>query len=72
MTGYESVNEELLEEGYHLKSDEAITDGQTLPNTVEPIGARSFAASGEEQSQRWAVTPLYTTNHKYALHQRSS
>lgn len=64
---YKSVDDELLEQGYHLQGDEAIKEGQTLPNTVAPLGAKSFEGTSAESQQRWAVTPLYTTNHEHAL-----
>lgn len=64
---YKPVDDELLEQGYHLQGDEAITEGQTLPNTVAPVGTDSFEGTGADSAQRWAVTPLYTTNHEHAL-----
>ena len=64
---YKTVDDELLEKGYHLQSDEMIVEGQTLPNTVEPLGAESFEGTEAETQNRWAVTPLYTTNHTHAM-----
>lgn len=63
---FREVPDELLNQGYHLESDEAINENQTLPNTVAPVGEDSFTGSETEESDRWGVTPLYTTHHKYA------
>lgn len=63
---FKEVSDEQLEYGYHLQSDEKITEGQTLPNMVAVTGEDSFAGTEHDSQQRWGVTPLYTTNHEYA------
>lgn len=63
---YREVPDDLLDIGHHLENDEAIREDQTLPNTVAPEGEDSFSGTETEQSERWGVTPLYTTHHEYA------
>lgn len=67
MAEYKAVDSEALKQGYHLQSDEKIVNGQNYPNTVAPVGTAVFDGTSVNQTDRWAVTPLYTTNHKYAL-----
>lgn len=51
----------------HLKSGERIAEGTPLPNTVEPIGDRSYEGQVEYEDDRFALTPLYTIYHEHAL-----
>lgn len=53
----------------HLGPSEAIVEGETLPNTVAPIGEESYSLDENEGTtfeDRFAVTPLYTTYHDHA------
>lgn len=67
MAEFKTVDSEVLKNGYHLAADEKIVTGQNYPNTVAPVGVAAFDGSSVNQTDRWAVTPLYTTNHEYAL-----
>lgn len=51
----------------HLKSNEYVPYGDSLPNTVEPIGDDSYDGQIEQHEDRFSITPLYTVYHEKAL-----
>lgn len=59
----------MSDEYRHLGPNEAIEEGDVLPDTVAPMGESSYSEDGSDinLTDRFAVTPLYTEHYKHAL-----